>query len=440
MSIICSDAGKNPYTFSLLGVGVLGPVITNATPTNIATDSAYMNGFLTSTGTSATYVWVFWGESDGMGTNVNWTYTNSFGQRDTGVLTTNIASLSPSTTYYYRYFASNAAGTNWGSPSSNFTTLWNASINNYNGATNITETNAFLYGDLTLGSDADVYIYWGETDGGTAKTGWDDHFDLGALSTGVFSNEITGRSADTVYYYRCAASNNTGSGEVWAPNSSVWLAKTMNRASWLLMSIPIDYGNTSNNLNSTLGVDLKQGLVGGTSEGQADNVFHQSGSDWIRFYLNTSSGAWQTNATIVNRAILPGEAFWIKRFTNGPAIDYSTFAGAAVTNSATITCLKSNWVAFGWPYGDAGTTNGSGTTNIGWGFAAAGATTGYGSDTADRMFIEYNDRWYDLYLDVSSNWFKRGTRTPTDAKLVPGGGYYYYHRGAGDMPWTAPRY
>ena len=99
------------------------PFVSNANgATNVTTTAAWINGTLLSTGTSDTAVIAYWGTSDG-GTNPGaWANTITWGAPQTpGNFTTNLT-LSPDTIYYYRFAASNTAGTNWSDSSVPFAT------------------------------------------------------------------------------------------------------------------------------------------------------------------------------------------------------------------------------------------------------------------------------------------------------------------------------
>lgn len=96
-------------------------------------------------------------------------------------------------------------------------------INTPSGASDITATSATLNGILTStgGSETTVYIFWGDNDGGTTPTAWDYDINLGARSVGPFFAAISELVNGTTYYYRCYASNTSGSS--WAATSSVFL-------------------------------------------------------------------------------------------------------------------------------------------------------------------------------------------------------------------------
>jgi len=97
------------------------PVISTFAATAISSTAATLNGYLSSTGVSPTYVTVYWGTTDG-GTNArNWQHTNAFPNAQTvGPLATNVTLASSNATYYYRYFATNASASVWSLASASF--------------------------------------------------------------------------------------------------------------------------------------------------------------------------------------------------------------------------------------------------------------------------------------------------------------------------------
>ncbi|MCP4640745.1 MAG: hypothetical protein GY851_09945, partial [bacterium] len=85
-------------------------------------------------------------------------------------------------------------------------------VDNANGATDVTLTNAWLNGTLypTPREEYAVYVYWGDNDGGMDPGSWDDHVLLGTNITphpADLGAYVDGRGADTLYYYRYCASN-----------------------------------------------------------------------------------------------------------------------------------------------------------------------------------------------------------------------------------------
>jgi len=93
------------------------PVISNSTPTNVQSTTAYFNGFLQTTGWQAAAVSVYWGDTDGGApTSGLWQFTNTWpaGTWTSGSYPTYQASgLTANRLYYYRFYATNSYGPTW---------------------------------------------------------------------------------------------------------------------------------------------------------------------------------------------------------------------------------------------------------------------------------------------------------------------------------------
>ncbi len=188
--------------------------------TGIDGSSANLTATLVATGTTATTVWAYWGESDGEQVPGAWDHGETFGIITQAVpiaLSTNVTGLTDSTRYYYAYIASNAHAVSWASAS--FYTHGLPAIDNGDGAVP-GPGYATLTGNLlsTGGSSTAVNTYWGESDGGTNTSAWDSAITNGVLAEGPFSSDtpptlFVGRS----YYYRCRAESTNGS--VWADST-----------------------------------------------------------------------------------------------------------------------------------------------------------------------------------------------------------------------------
>ncbi len=100
-----------------------GALVDNASgATDVTPNSASLNGMLYHIGESATAVSVHYGTSDG-GTNGPWANTITWdAPQSVGPFTTNLTGLTSGTNYYYRFSASNDAGTAWADTSAVFST------------------------------------------------------------------------------------------------------------------------------------------------------------------------------------------------------------------------------------------------------------------------------------------------------------------------------
>ncbi len=200
------------------------PDIRNVDAFNVQTNTADVVGYLAAETATVT---CYWGTNNGGVVASAWMTNTLMGtQTAPYYLTNSLSELINGTPYFFRYCASNSAGTVWASNTTQFVTLGvdaSVSVGNDGGPINITATGARLQGEV-LGGDPqpDVWIYWGTTDGGANKGGWDKPpVNLGSRSLGPFTHDLTGLLANQQYWYRCYASNaNDEANEAWSSVST----------------------------------------------------------------------------------------------------------------------------------------------------------------------------------------------------------------------------
>ena len=119
-----------------------------------------------------------------------------------GPFSLQVTDLEPGTQYAYRCTASNAVDTMQADGFEIFDTLSSLLVSTGVGATGVTDTAAWLTGELTatLGEPTEVYIVWGSAHGVGDTT---------AVYTvdGPFSVYVEGLAPDSGHGYRCSASN-----------------------------------------------------------------------------------------------------------------------------------------------------------------------------------------------------------------------------------------
>ncbi|MFC1499163.1 choice-of-anchor D domain-containing protein, partial [Verrucomicrobiota bacterium] len=89
---------------------------------------------------------------------------------------------------------------------------------NISAATDVSGFSAQVNGILNDCGHADVYVYWGTTDGGTDPAQWSNTGLLSQVSEEVFSYSVEGLDMSTTYYYNFCATNIAGSD--WAASDS----------------------------------------------------------------------------------------------------------------------------------------------------------------------------------------------------------------------------
>jgi hypothetical protein len=77
---------------------------------------------VTSNGGENPTVHIYWGTTDGGNTPGSWAHDANLGTKPIGTFYTDISSLTASTTYYYRCYASNSGGGSWAASTASFTT------------------------------------------------------------------------------------------------------------------------------------------------------------------------------------------------------------------------------------------------------------------------------------------------------------------------------
>ncbi len=339
MNMASNDA-FNTYG-EVLGNLPAGPAVTTLAASGMTTDGATLNGDLTSTGTAETAVWVYWGDEDGTNNPAAWDTNEAFGvQSATGALSTNLTGLTPSTTYYYRFYASNSVDTAWADTSTNFATLaltQPPEIANL-APSNLDTNAATLRGDLTSTGTAEttVWVYFGDEDGGADLNGWDTNYAFGVQSaTGVLTTNLTGLSATTHYYYRFFASNSVD--VTWASETERFVTPTDFGDWYRRMPITLNYDRSTPLTNFPVLINLSESIAGF----DYDDCASATGGD-LRFAMEDEVSTlyheideWHTDGT---------SAVWVQIpvLTNGAAI-CAYWGNASATTAPAYTTNGSVW-------------------------------------------------------------------------------------------------
>ena len=215
------------------------PTVTTSQVTNITQTTATGGGNVTATGgANVTARGVCWSTSHNP-TISNSHVTNGTG---TGSFTCNMTGLTANTTYYVRAYATNSAGTAYGTEVS-FTTLQNVTVPTVTttAVSNITQTTATGGGNVTATGGANVTargVCWSTVHNPTINN-W--HVANGS-GTGSFTCNMTGLTANTTYYVRAYATNSAGT----AYGSEVsFVTEQVPTYNIVVSSNPTDGGNVS---------------------------------------------------------------------------------------------------------------------------------------------------------------------------------------------------
>jgi hypothetical protein len=318
------------------------PTVTNATgASSITSNSARLNGEVTSTGNENPTVHIYWGTTDGGTITGNWTHDENLGTKGAETFYKNITGLAASTTYYYRCYATNSAGSDWADATASFPTSAPPSLPTVSttAASDITSNSARLTGEVTStgGEDPTVRIYWGTSVGITSylEGVW------GSSATDVFA--VGG--AGTILHYNGSAWSEMASGTtnylvgVWGSsatdvfavgylgtivhyNGSAWSEMTSGTTNYLVGVwgssatdvFAVGEGGTIRRYNGSAWSAMTSGTtnylfgVWGSSAtdvfavGELGTIRHYNGSAWSEMTSGTTNilyGVWGTSATNV---------------------------------------------------------------------------------------------------------------------------------------------
>ncbi len=188
---------------------IFTPTVSTNSVSSITASSATLDGNITNIGGATVTAKGF---QYGLSQTPTWT-VNQSGSFSTGAYMLSVTSLSQNTKYYFRAYATNSVGTNYGSWLSFTTTGEEETITvptvTTNSATSITTTSATLNGNVSSTGGASVLergFDWGTISGSLAN----DLTQTGTYGTGSFTRSLTGLTPGTEYYYRAKARNSAG--------------------------------------------------------------------------------------------------------------------------------------------------------------------------------------------------------------------------------------
>ncbi len=194
----------NLQTFTT--TAILLPAITTSNITGITSNSAVSGGNISANGGgSITARGVCWN------TTGNPTITNNFTTDGTGIgsFTSNITNLNQGTTYYARAYATNSAGTSYGSQQVFITTAISLATVNTANISNTTSNSAVCGGNVASDGGGIVIqrgVCWSTSSMPTTQ----DQRTIDGNGLGSFSSFITGLNHNTTYYVRAYAINEAG--------------------------------------------------------------------------------------------------------------------------------------------------------------------------------------------------------------------------------------
>ena len=192
---------------------------------SVTSRNANLIGDINQTGGQDPIVTVHWGDNDAG--NGLWDYNVSLGSHGKGAISHFVNNLSPNTTYYFKFSGDNSNGSSGGvswSGVQSFTTDANVSlpvlspVYSVSAPTLVGATfNSVLLSD---GGDSNtsVTFYWGENNGGTTSSSWQNSIIINQAKVGRLEGVITnGLGFPREYYMRIKAQNSAGI--VWSSST-----------------------------------------------------------------------------------------------------------------------------------------------------------------------------------------------------------------------------
>ncbi|MDR2712500.1 MAG: hypothetical protein LBB91_05240, partial [Clostridiales bacterium] len=278
----------------------VAPTVTTDDASSITSIGATLNATINANGGAAITARGFqWGTSSGnLSNNLSCGSGGGSGSTFSGSLT----GLNPSTTYYYRAYATNSVGTSYGITKSFTTVAGNATPTvTTDNTSNVTNTGATLHATINGTGGATITargFHWGTSSGSLSNT---LSCGSGGSANSTYSGSLTGLSPGTTYYYRAYATNSVGTG-YGTTKSFTTAPSTPPRIEIIQVpnTVPIKIG-TPNNNNQTVDEFLINGsrilntdstLPGSlTVKGHPIAVHSQMNPKEIQYYYNVSNAA-----------------------------------------------------------------------------------------------------------------------------------------------------
>ena len=143
-------------------------------------------------------------------------------------------------------------------------------VDNANGATNVLSISAILNGTLTStgGVPTQVYVYWGQTDGGTTFGNWSNTNDFGTNDVGPLSLMVTNLLLNQTGFYRFYATNQDG--QAWASATTNFQTQLASGPSPIILGTTAHFAILAGAAITTTGGGMINGDVGASPIDGAD--------------------------------------------------------------------------------------------------------------------------------------------------------------------------
>jgi hypothetical protein len=308
------------------GQNITTPTVTTSQVTNIAQTTATGGGNVTSDGgATVTQRGICWSTSHNPTTSSSHAAASSGGM---GSYTVSMTGLTANTTYYVRAYATNSAGTAYGTEVS-FTTSQNVTTPTVTTSqvTDITQTTATGGGNVTSDGGANVTargVCWGTNHNPTVNS---SHTTNGT-GTGSFTSIITGLTANTTYYVRAYATNSAGTAygaEVSFTTSQNVTVPTVttSQVTDITQTTATGGGNVASDGNATV---TARGVCWGTNHNPttSNNIYTTNG---------TGTGSFTSSIT----DLLPNTTYYVRAYaTNSTGTAYGTEVSFTTLSSGSV--------------------------------------------------------------------------------------------------------
>jgi len=315
------------------GTGSLATIGSTVSTGSITATSATSGGNISSDGGyPGTVRGVVWA------TSTNPTVPSAFSTSDgtgTGAFTSNITGLSATTLYYVRSYATNPAGTTYGSEIS-FTTLVGSSpsISSTSAIGSITTTSASSGGNISSDGGYAITargVVWGTSPSPTVPSASST---TNGTGTGSFTSNITGLSVGTLYYVRSYATNSAGT------SYGTEISFTTSAGSLATMSATVSATSITSS-TATSGGNIT--VDGGSPITARGVVWATTTSPTISLSTKTSDGTGTGAFTSNITGLTAGTLYYVRSYaTNtagtsyGTQMSFTTSTGSLATISATV--------------------------------------------------------------------------------------------------------
>jgi hypothetical protein len=302
------------------------PSVTTTTPTNILSNRATTGGNVTSTGGASVIV-----RGVCYGTTLNPTIDadHTTDGSGSGIFVSNLTSLSPTTTYHIRAYATNSAGTAYGQDLSFTTTANTAPILTTIAISAITPTTASSGGNITESGGATVTargVCWSTTQNPSIAG---SHTTDGT-GTGIFTSALTNLNPTTTYYVRAYATNSVGTSygnELTFTTTSSATAPTVSTTA--LTAITSSTATSGGNVTNSGGATV-------TARGVCWSTLHDPTTASSHTTDGTGTGIFTSSLTSLN----PSTTYYIRAYaTNSVGTSYGTELTFVTLSATTIPIL-----------------------------------------------------------------------------------------------------